>query len=482
MRPVTLLTLALLIPVVATADTWTVTSTADSGPGTLRQAILDMNADSSNIHSVEFALPPESVIVLTQPLPWLNRPLVTISGPGRDQLTIDGDFTGRIFAADTDVDILTVRDLTLKDGRTSDFPGGCLSSHNFLFLDRLRFVGCEGPDGGAVFSTGNTTIRECHFESNTAVGPDTSYGGAVYVLSDEDVEILRSTFDDNLVSSTMQPSSSTGGAVFIQRQNTGPEVTIEDCHFTANVADPVDLGYGGALGAVGVHRLDIARSTFTENRAGDASAILVYDPTTDLDRDQLQLENVTVYGNTAEDDGAVTLDGVVASLRNVVFGTNSGVSTADLVLWGSFADARIEHMHNTLFGGTGQGDHCGGPLPLAPLADLATFQYNLFTDSSCGVTHPTSAVVSDAGLGNLVDRGGWVPVVDLLPTSPAVEAGHPDVPDPGRPETCTDEDAIGVARPFDGDADTVPRCDIGATEYGPIFLGDFERGSTAPWS
>jgi len=80
--------LALLAPAPAHAATFVVTSTADSGPGTLRQAILDANAQTGgfacNGHDISFAIPGAGVHTI-QPLSALPALLITINLDGFTQ-------------------------------------------------------------------------------------------------------------------------------------------------------------------------------------------------------------------------------------------------------------------------------------------------------------------------------------------------------------------------------------------------------------
>ncbi|MDQ3486776.1 MAG: hypothetical protein M3468_03465, partial [Acidobacteriota bacterium] len=55
---------------------FSVTSTADSGPGTLRQALLSSNGKAASLDTISFQLPANSVIALTLPLPALTDPVV----------------------------------------------------------------------------------------------------------------------------------------------------------------------------------------------------------------------------------------------------------------------------------------------------------------------------------------------------------------------------------------------------------------------
>ncbi len=61
-----------------TAATLTVTSTADSGPGSLRQAILDSNTSVGTLDTIAFAIPGSGVqtITLTSSLPTITDPVV----------------------------------------------------------------------------------------------------------------------------------------------------------------------------------------------------------------------------------------------------------------------------------------------------------------------------------------------------------------------------------------------------------------------
>ncbi len=86
--------------------------------------------------------------------------------------------------------------------------------------------------------------------------------------------------------------------------------------------------------------------------------------------------------------------------------------------------------------------------------DATSLGYNLADDASCGFFATGDLVVADAMLGPLADKGGPTDTHDLLPGSPAIDAGSPACPPPAT-------DQRGVARP-QGAA-----CDIGAVEFVP---------------
>ena len=88
-----LLLCAVVIPTHAT--TITVTNTNDSGPGSLRQAL----ADAIDGDTVTFAV--TGTITLTSGGLVIDKD-VTISGPGADQLSIDGNQGDLCFGVDPD--------------------------------------------------------------------------------------------------------------------------------------------------------------------------------------------------------------------------------------------------------------------------------------------------------------------------------------------------------------------------------------------
>src|SRR5690242_5874259 len=94
--------------------TLVVTSTADSGAGTLRNAI----AAAGGGGVITFNLPNPSTITLTSSELTIPANL-TIQGPGADQLTISGANARRIFVVPSGVSLL-VKKIKLANGRTTN--------------------------------------------------------------------------------------------------------------------------------------------------------------------------------------------------------------------------------------------------------------------------------------------------------------------------------------------------------------------------
>src|SRR5579872_103462 len=213
------------------AATFTVVNLADSGPGSLRQAVVDANA-SPGANTVTFADGLTGTIGLTTGQMTITNGL-TITGPGAGVLAIDGNQQSRIFTVGNGVTV-AIAGLTLTNGLATGAPargGAILNSGGSLSLSQVTFVGNRvvgnpgaNGNGGAIFSLG---------------GPLT---------------ILNSAFLANEARGGLAGGSGIGGAV----NNTGPRSTIRECTFLGNRAIGSDGGVvvgaqsfefvGGALG------------------------------------------------------------------------------------------------------------------------------------------------------------------------------------------------------------------------------------------
>jgi hypothetical protein len=154
----------------APAAVFTVTTTADSGAGSLRQAILDANANSGD-DTITFGV--AGTITLNSALPVINGNLV-IAGPGTNVLTVSGGNAVQIFATKEGT-TNRLSGLTIAHGQaTSNANGagvcnaGSLTLSNCALLNHHTFGGW----GGAVFNSGNLTVVHSVFSGNEVTGED----------------------------------------------------------------------------------------------------------------------------------------------------------------------------------------------------------------------------------------------------------------------------------------------------------------------
>jgi hypothetical protein len=148
------------------AATITVTNTNDSGPGSLRQAL----ANANNGDTINFSV--TGTITLTSGgLPVIKN--VTISGPGADQLSIDGNqalFVFGIFPART----VSISGLSIRNAQVGVYNNqGTLSVSNCV-LSGNSSAGLDNDagqgSGGASMTVANSTI------SNAQVGISNNQG------------------------------------------------------------------------------------------------------------------------------------------------------------------------------------------------------------------------------------------------------------------------------------------------------------------
>ena len=129
-----------LIPVpTARAADQVVTNTNDSGPGSLRQALVDVHSGGT----VTFDLAPYPKTITVDGDLIITKS-ITIQGPGEDDLVIDGNDKGRLFFVNSGI-VATISNLTITNGRETGSPaaGGCIYNDGTLNLDRVVVSSCE---------------------------------------------------------------------------------------------------------------------------------------------------------------------------------------------------------------------------------------------------------------------------------------------------------------------------------------------------
>ena len=254
----------------AGASTLTVTSTADSGAGSLREALA--NANDGDV--IDFALAPGSTIDLTGGQLEINDQ-VTLDGPGAAQLDIDAGGSSRVFYVYPGAPgPVTISGLTITGGDAGEGSGGGIESRNAdLTLDEVEISGNSAGNGGGVeVDTGTLTVTDSVISGNTALDD----GGGIYVYgrdyndvitgNDADVygvSITDTTLSDNTAGS--YGNSSGGGASIVSIE--GP-VTLTNVTVQGNAGK-----YGGGLAIGAVHDdVTITNSTIGGNAEGQGNS------------------------------------------------------------------------------------------------------------------------------------------------------------------------------------------------------------------
>jgi predicted outer membrane repeat protein len=236
----------------AHAATYTVSNTADTGPGSLRNAITSVNGDQS-ADAIIFQPGLTGTITPLTPLPsFVNS--VSITGPGALVLTISGATAGASI-------------LTVNSGAVVSISGLTISGAT------LSLSAPSGVDGGAINSAGTLTVSNCAISGNSA-----SAGGGIYVSAGT-LTVLDSTFSGN-------SASGEGGAIDLVNSATA---TVTNSTFSGNTAQG---GNGGAINSPSA-TLSITNSTISLNTATVGQGGGVFSAGT------LTLANSIVAGNSA---------------------------------------------------------------------------------------------------------------------------------------------------------------------------------------
>ena len=275
-----LLAMSLLLAARGTAATTiNVTTLADAGAGSLRQAI----ADAAPGDTINFAV--SGSIVLTSGPLVLDKTLL-IAGPGASALAISGNRTQPVFTV-TGSEV-SLFGLTVRDGR-SDQGAGVFNSATLTVAD-CTFSGHRTFTGAAIENSGGLGVYRCLFTKNhTDV-----YGSGIHNTGT--ARIVDSTFEDN--------DADSGGAIF----NAGT-ATLSGSTLARNLA----FASGGAIRNADGATLSIINTTVSGNDAVGGGGI--------HNSGTLTIVSSTLTGNTGLAGNGILNNGA-ALLRHVIIANN----------------------------------------------------------------------------------------------------------------------------------------------------------------
>lgn len=164
-RPMIVLFISLAWLSIASASTFNVTTNLDSGEGSLRQAITDLNASGSG-GTIAFSSG-LGTITLSDDLPVIIKTVI-IEGAGN---TVSGDGKFRVFSINTvKTETVDIRNLTIAHGynKGADGPNGTTTGGGGGYL---------GAGGGIFVNSGILSVSNVSFLSNAAVGGRGGGGG-----------------------------------------------------------------------------------------------------------------------------------------------------------------------------------------------------------------------------------------------------------------------------------------------------------------
>jgi hypothetical protein len=354
-----------------------VTSLADSGPGTLRAAILTADAGSPrDKFKIGFAV--TGTIDLQNPLPDLSN-TIAVQSPGASSLTVEraagASFSSAIITVDAgqtaslsgltiangdaggirNYGTLTVSDSTVSGNSVLFRSGAGIQNWGTLTVSGSTVSGNFstasggfGSNGGGIFTSygSNLTISGSTIAGNTA-----DYAGGILCENGATMTISGSTIAGNtatyaggaiynmgaatITQSTLSCSTAGGGGGIF---NDGGSMMVNSSTFSDNTA-----GGGGAIWNDSV--LTVRDSTFCGNSATDGGAVYNdFYGTTTLSGSVLTGNTATVCGGALDNIGTVTmhecsLSGNTAGSRGggIFNGTGAVLTLDDSVVTGNIA-------------------------------------------------------------------------------------------------------------------------------------------------
>jgi hypothetical protein len=328
------------------AATITVTSSEDSGAGTLRQVIIDANDGDEivfeeDVTAVYFA----GVLNIDKN--------ITISGNETNNTIFqdaavwtDTANKKRFFEVLENAE-LTLNYLTLKD-HTANCSGGAIVNRGSLTVNNCTFNNNRAFDvAGAIFSYGILNISNSVFSNN--YGPrdigaiysesiltiensifSNNYGaqGSGAIRAFGEIKITNSNFTGNYTTKVSSGNLYSAGAIYIDSNVT--DAYISNCIFEENIASE-----GGAVCNWGMVNID--NCIFKGNKATNAGAI--------SNHNQITVSNSTFLQNEADSNGifdssSYTLSGVTtyanSALINCLFTDNTMTSASSHSIINSF--------------------------------------------------------------------------------------------------------------------------------------------------
>ncbi|MBS0320962.1 MAG: hypothetical protein JSR18_10515 [Proteobacteria bacterium] len=169
----------------------TVTSTADSGTGSLRAAL----AGAASGETIDFSLALPATITLASELPITQS--VVIAGPGANALTITTT-SGRILHLDSSGKDVSISGVTLSGGNVVGNGGGILNDGGNLTLDGVVISGNTATGtGGAIFNAYNAAGNQLSIANSTLSANHAGKSGAIDFIGYK-LTIANSTVSGNV--------------------------------------------------------------------------------------------------------------------------------------------------------------------------------------------------------------------------------------------------------------------------------------------
>jgi hypothetical protein len=436
------------------AATITVTNANDSGPNSLRQALANANEGDT----INFAV--TGTIRLTSGELLVDKS-VTISGPGTAILTVDGNFTSRVFHIGSGKTV-SISGLTLTNGSAGfENGGGILNDHAILTMNSCAVQNnfALSSQGGGIYNDGSGGSAALMILNSFVSLNRAAYSGGGIHNEDGTVTIMNSTIDSNIAAYNDFPvGGGQGGGIY---NEDGTMVITNSVVSNNSAGEPEEFptGTGGGISNYGT--MTITDSTIKSNNVFFGGGGIESGGT-------LTITGSTISGNIASGEHDGQPFGRAGGISGTVTLTNSTVSDNYAALFGGGLEGGGVIKNSTISGNGNGGISTDGMEIGNTILDgnsganidgtATSLGYNISSDDGGGnLTGPGDQINTDPMIGPLQDNGGPTLTHALLPGSPAINAGDPNF----TPPPFYDQRGPGFSRVFNG------RIDMGAFEMQP---------------
>lgn len=444
------------------AATYTVTNTSNSGAGSLRDAINQANAASSND------------VITFDPTIFAAHQTITLGGTelviqNNGSLTIDGPATGVTISGNNASRVLlnsgaavSLQNLTITGGAQGSGPvihgAGIYNAGGTMTLTKVTVSGntaSSGLNGGGIYNAGGTmTLTNSTISNNSA-----RRGGGIRNIFGGTLTLNDSTISGN-------SAGYSGGGI----DNYESTATLTNTTVSGNSST-----FGGGFLNVRFNinfpaLMTVSGSTISNNTAQYGAGIFNQGAS-------FVMSNATVSGNvaTASDGGgggleneAYNFDTDAAFTNCTFFGnqqTSSAGPSADDIYSGNGGKQSTVTLRNTIVAGssatTAPNMNVYTDGTIAALGAIISQGYNISSDAGGGfLTGTGDQINTNPQLAPLANNGGPTLTHALLPGSPAIDKGN---------SFGLTTDQRGFARPVDFPLPNAPGgdgSDIGAFEAG----------------
>ncbi|MEI6083253.1 MAG: HYR domain-containing protein [Verrucomicrobiota bacterium] len=298
----------------AHAATITVISIADSGPGSLRQAIAVANNGDSIIFDP---------ILTTKKIALTSGELVitkniTITGLGAANFAITGTTTSRVFTV-TGGATATLTALTISGGTATN--GGGIANFATLTLNNLTLSNNTATSGGAIYtSNGVLNVNNSALYANSATD-----GGAIFVVQGT-ATIAGSALATNSAANTGGAIANHGTVTLTNATLTGNNATFggaiyNDAGNTLSLTISNSVTGNGASGGGGIFNegtLSVGNSLIATNSALDGGGL--------YNNRSLTLNGATIAGNGADRGAGLFSTNGTVTVTNATFAGNTATT------------------------------------------------------------------------------------------------------------------------------------------------------------